>query len=278
MFLVICYLLLLTPQGCSVFKQARRYPSTPGLQEKDVTVVPPQKGLRVGEKLIYTIRWVGVPVGTVTLWVREKGFLFEEKEVYHLTGEVKSNAFLSRFYKVADFYQSYWDVKQRDSRQFRKKVSQGRYRADEIITFYPDQKKGAYLAPVKQETKEFSIPGPVQDILSSIYYFRTIPYQTEMALELPLVADEKNWKVTLSTVKEGVLEVRNLGVYEAFLIEPYAIRVDPPDGKEGKPYRPKGRLWIWFSADEKRLPLVVRADTARVGEVTATLESVELAN
>lgn len=268
---------LLTSQGCSGLNRSHRYPSTPGLEVKLVVIESPQPELRVGEKLTYTIRWVGIPVGTVVLSVEEKGFLLEGKDIYRLTAHVQSNAFLSRFYRIDDTYQSYWDVRDRFSRRFEKRVSQGKYNANETVTFYPDSKKGIYFAPEKNETKEFVIPGAVQDLLSSIYYFRTIPYHAGVPLKFFLTSDEKNWELTLTTVQQGVLEVRNAGVHEAFLVEPSVKRTDPPEvlSKEKKKGLPKGRLWIWFSADERRIPLIVRAEGTRVGEVTVTLEAVE---
>ena len=255
----------------------RRHPVTPGLQVKEVTLKPPQFEPRVGEKLTYTIRWIGIPVGTLTIEVKEKTF-FEQTEVYHLIGAIKSNGFLSKFYKIDDVYQSYWDTQNHSSRRFERKVAQGRYRAYEINTFYPSEKKGVYYAPLKNETKEFTISGSVQDILSAIYYFRTAPYKTDLELLFPLVADEKNWQVGMKTVEQGILEIRNFGVHEAFLIEPSAILTDSldlsqRDKKKSGP--PKGRIWIWFSADEKRIPLIVRAEATRVGKITVTIESIE---
>jgi hypothetical protein len=253
---------------------------TPGLKVKEVVLNPPQAEPRVGEKLTYAIRWIGIPVGTLTIEVKEKT-LFEQAEVYHLIGTVKSNGFLSKFYKIDDVYQSYWDAQNHSSRRFERKAAQGKYRAYEITTFYPVEKKGVYYAPLKNETKEFAISGSVQDILSSIYYFRTVPYKTDIELLFPVAADEKNWQVGMKTVEQGILEIRNLGVHEAFLIEPSAILMDPPDpGQKNKKKSgpPRGKLWIWFGVDERRLPLVLRADTALVGEITITLESIELAN
>jgi hypothetical protein len=280
LFLVSCLLFLVSFQGCSSLSQARRHPVTPGLQVKEIILKPPQAEPRVGEKLTYTIRWIGIPVATLTMEVKEKTF-FEGAEVYHLMAVMKSNGFLSRFYKIDDVYQSYWDAQNHFSRRFERKVAQGKYRAYEINTFYPSEKKGVYFAPLKDETKEFTVSGPAQDILSSIYYFRTVPYQTDLELLFPLVTDEKNWQVGMKTVEQGVLEIRNLGTHEAFLIEPSAILTGPPDAgqKEKKKSRPpKGKLWIWFSADEKRIPLTVRGEATRVGEITITLESIELAN
>lgn len=268
--------LILTFLGCALGRM-QRYPSTGALEEKEISVAKPSSELRVGEKLVYKVRWLGIPVGTVKLLVREKGLFFEGKEVYHLTAEIESNAFLSRFYRINDFYQSYWDAQNRFSHRFEKKVSQGRYYADEIVTFYPEQKKGIYYAPEKNETKEFEIPGPVQDILSAIYYFRTTPYQTDLEFVFSLVTDEKNWQVALKTLEEGMLEVWRQGVHEAFLVEPETVRIDSAQDGTGEPYRPKANLWIWFSADEERIPLILIAEIGKfgIGNVTATLESKE---
>ena len=264
--LIFC---ILNFYGCAGLGRLQKYPSAAGLKVKEITIEPPQDELRVGEKLIYTIRWLGIPVGTLSLQVKTKGTLLDEKEVYQLVGQVHSNAFLSHFYRIDDFYQSYMDAQNHFSRRFEKKVSEGRYKAEEVVTFYPDQKKGVYYAPKKNETKEFAIPGAIQDILSCIYYFRVSPFQTSTDFVFPVVSDEKVWQVTMKTVEQGILEVRNLGVHEAFLIEPIAVLLNLPNKS------PKGKIWIWFSADKKRIPLIIRGEMARIGEIIVTLEAIE---
>ena len=273
-FLCLCGVSVFLWCGCSSLSRHQKYPVPPGLQTKPVELKQPNTTLRVGEKLTYTVRWLAVPVGTITIWVKEKTF-WQGRESYHLVADGQANKFLSTFYKVTDHYESYWDVEGRFSRRFEKKVQQRKYHANEVMSYDSDQKKAIYYAVEKNETKHYTIPGPVQDPLSAVYYFRTSIDPPDQKTQFLFNADEKNWEVQVQHLEQGILEVRNLGVFEAFLVEPTAKRIDSSDSKEKKEKPSKVRVWIWFSADERRLPLLIRISAALVGEVSVQLEAIE---
>lgn len=229
--------------------------------------VPGTKGLILGEKLTYILRWGLVPVGWATLHVRS----IEEHEgrkVYHIVVDAWSNAFLSTFYKVRDRVETWMDVEGLYSWRFHKKQFEGGYQADEEMRYDYSRGQATYRSFHNGSVKEMEIPSVIQDALSSIYYFRTLPLKVGESVFMDVNADEKNWKLEIQ-VKDfrKNWEVRKLGTMDAFFVEPLA---------EFKGmYERRGRVWAWISADRRRLPILVKSKVP-FGSVTATLVKAEI--
>lgn len=227
-----------------------------------------QHKLRVGEKLTYEVRWMGVPVGLARFDVKETSWI-NGRECYHIVATVKSNAFLSKIYRVEDEFHSYVDKEKLCSMRFIKKQSEGRYRSHEVVDYDHSRRKAVYKSMLNGTTKEFDIKEWTQDDLSSIYCFRIQDIDLNKKIFMDVNADEKNWILEIRILERGFMNISRIGKVEAIEVEPVAKRAD--DSKKLQ----KGRLWIWFGADEARIPLAAKARASIVGTVTAVLTNVE---
>ena len=213
-------------------------------------VATPAKQFRIGEKLEYDVRWMGLGVGTGTLEVKDI-VPMKEKRVYHFVVTTRSNRFLSTFYPVHDEIHSYVDVETFVPCKFKKIQNEGRYHADEEMEYDQANRHATYHSFRSNTTKEMEIPRNVQDSLSTLYYFRTLPVEIGKSVFIDVNADEKNWKLEVKILKSGILKLFANKEVPALLTEPLAqfhgifIR--------------KGRMQIWFSLDEKRIPLYMKA-------------------
>ena len=81
--------------------------------------------------------------------------------------------------------------------------------------------------------------------------------------------DEKNWDLEVKVLDKAHIEMRNMGAYEAVLAE--------PEAKFKGIFVRKGKMEIWFSADERRIPLLVNVHVPipLVGLVSVALEKIE---
>ncbi len=241
---------------------------------EDITITKPAKAFRVGEKLTYGIRWAGIYVGQGTLSVKEIMNL-GGAEVYHIVSEARSNAFLDKIYKVRDEIHSYVDTKGLFSRKFAKNQREGHYKAEEEVTYDYAAHKGRYLnksfstSEPTLVTKEIDLPDYVQDALSCLYYFRLQDIEVGKPVFIKVNADEKNWDLEVKVLDKAHIEIRNMGAYEAVLAE--------PEAKFKGIFVRKGKMEIWFSADERRIPLLVNVHVPipLVGLVSVALEKIE---
>lgn len=222
---------------------------------------------RVGERLTYEIKWMGVPVGLAYLNVKDIASI-NGRECYHIYVRVRSNAFLSKIYNVDDEFHSYIDKEKLYSLRFIKKQAEGGYRSHEIVDYNQATHKAVYKSLRNGSVKEFDIAEDSQDDLSAIYCFRIQDIDFSKNIIMKVNADEKNWILEIKLLHTGCMRLPKTGNINAIEVEPTAMTT------EGKKMQ-KGRLWIWFSADENRIPLVAKAKASIVGTVTAVLTNIE---
>jgi len=223
--------------------------------------------LRIGEKLTYEIRWMGIPVGLACFNVKEI-VQINSRDCYHICVSVRSNAFLSKIYKVDDEFQTYIDKENLYSLRFIKRQAEGRYRSHEVVDYDQQAHKALYKSLLNDSTKEFNIEENSQDDLSSIYYFRMKDIEADKPVFINVNADEKNWILQIDFLEQGIMNLSRIGDLDAIAVEPVAKTTD------GKPLE-KGRVWLWFSADENRIPLAAKAKASIVGTVSAVLTDVQ---
>lgn len=278
-WLFVIFSLVFNTAGCGRMARVIKVPhiKLPEGRERqplleDVNIEHPLKAYRVGEKLTYGVRWMGIYVGQATLSVKETAEL-NGTHVYHIVSEARSNAFLDKIYKVRDEIHSYVDKEGLFSRKFEKHQREGRYKADEEIVYDYINKKGYYKSFTTKApnigTKEIELQGYVQDALSCLYYFRLQDIDVGKTVFIKVNADEKDWDLEVKVLDKAHIEMRGMGVYEAVLVEPKA--------QFKGIFARKGRMEVWFSADRRRLPLLmnVHIPIPLVGLVSVALEKIE---
>jgi len=209
--------------------------------------VTPEQDIPIGEHLIYDVSWMGVPVGTGELRV-EKTKL-HGRDCYHVTAIAETNEFLSKIYPVHDEVHSWIDGETLQSLQFQKKVSEGFYRANEIVRYDAEKKKGFYESLKNGTKKEFDVSVPIHDILSAFYWVRRQPLVIGKPFKTMVNSDEKDWDLEMDVLRHEAQELRGQGVFDAVLIEP-KTRLKGILEK-------RGRVWIHLNNDKLRVPILI---------------------
>ncbi len=265
LFIVCCLSSVVCGCGSSFHFSRQSFLKLP--QDELYNIVPAKHELRVGEKLTYEIKWMGIPVAIAVFSVKEI-VQINGRDCYHVEALVKTNAFLSKIYKVTDEFHSYIDKEKLYSLRFAKKQSEGKYRSDEVNDYDQDKHTGNYRSLRNDSTKNFTLTENIQDDLSSIYYFRMQDISIGKQVVMNVNADGNNWILSIDVLQKGCMKIYRIGKLDAIEVEPRARTI------EGKTLD-KGRLWIWFGADENRIPLAAKANAAIVGTVSAVLIDVK---
>ena len=218
----------------------------------EAPLVTPMQGIPMGEKLSYEVFWMGVPVGLGTLAVTEKVDV-DGRTAYHVVAIAETNDFLSKIYPVHDEVHSWIDTKTYQSLKFQKKVSEGFYRADEVVRYDAAKKKGFYESLKNGTKKEFDIQIPVQDIISAFYWARRQPMQAGRSIKTLVNSDEKDWDLEIEMIRRENKELRGQGVLDTLLIEP-KTRLKGVLEK-------RGRVWIHLKNDASRTPIWITFKT-----------------
>ena len=129
------------------------------------------KAFKVGEKLTFTIGYEFIPAGKTILRV-EKIATIKGKKAYHISSRTKSHRLFDPFFKVRDEIDTYMDSSTFRSIKFRKKLREGRYSYDYAVEFDTDKMKA--ISITSKGSRTVDIPDFTLDILSAMYYMRTL--------------------------------------------------------------------------------------------------------
>lgn len=214
-----------------------------------------------GERFVYDVLLNDAKVGKAVMKVEEKTML-QGREVYHLVSELKSSRFFSLFIPINDRVESYMDVRNLYSHRVEIRKERRRKTEEKVVTF--DQIGHRAVQWKNNEEEIFEIPPRVQDSLSSLYFFRTQPFpEVGEAVTIDIHENEKN----------GKLEVRSLfrervntpaGAFDTIKIQTVLPQVGALSSS--------GRVFIWFTDDERRIPVLMQSESKR-GQITVLLSS-----
>lgn len=218
--------------------------------------------LIVGEKLVYSVRVLGVPVGRGEAEVREI-VPVNGRPAYHLVVEVRSSSIIDLIYKVRDTHHSYLDVEKLHSLRYEKILREGRYRADEVMEYDQENHTAVYFSRKNGSRKEMLIPPDVQDQLSCGYWFRLQEVRPGTEIKIPVNADEKNWDLRVKILNQTKLKVKGIGSFEA-------VELEPEIEFQGI-FVKRGKIHGWLGLDERRIPLKMTVKVPILGRITAIL-------
>ena len=218
------------------------------------------------ERLEFVVRWGLVSVGDAELQVR-KVVKVGERPSYNLVSTARSKPFFDTFYTVRDRNESWMDVSLLRSVGYSRNIREGGYRLQDWVTY--DYEKLKFFASEKErngeiKTKEGDIPGPVQDMLSCLYYTRTQPMEVGKEIIFD-VNTTKNWPLAVKVLEKETISVP-AGEFECFVVQPL-MRDKGLFVQKGKAMK------VWVTADERRIPVMMKAEIA-VGHITAKLERI----
>ncbi|MBD3426250.1 MAG: DUF3108 domain-containing protein [Candidatus Omnitrophica bacterium] len=262
--LLACLIFLL--QGCASTGRVDKLSTHEDISsDKAISDISTKNRFHTGKRLTYLIAWNGIPVGNIITETRDiKKYRGRDVHVVKLVTE--SNKFLSKIYRVEDTYISYVDAETITSRRYEADRKEGNYRKHVIVEYDFDKMQAEYTNLTDGSVKKCDITENVQDPLSAMCYFMTLPVEIGKKVHITVNLNEKNYDLYARVEAIDVVELRHLGKFPAFKVRPYAQL----KGQRVK----KGRAWMYFSADKNRYPLygVVRIP---FGRVTATLRSIE---
>ncbi len=220
---------------------------------------------QVGERLVYDLKWGIVNAGTAVLDVLPVTEIGGE-EVYHFALTVRTSPFVDNFYKVRDRMDAFARTDLEGSLLYLVRKEAGKNPRDVTVTFDPAMRVAQYsnFGEAREPVRIFE---GTLDPLSTIFSFR----------KEELVAGER-FEVPVTDGKETTMGIAHIGTKEERVRVPAgsfsAISVSPDMRGVGGVFAKGGDLTIWFSADERRLPVRMSGKVS-VGSFRAELARVE---
>jgi hypothetical protein len=241
--------------------------AAPDTVELGSTVVSPAPGqrdvllaarepFRPGESLRFSVQYGPVKAGSAYLEVPEIRD-WNGRPAYSLVARAESNSFFSRFYKVRNRIESVWDKGGHFSWRYAENRREGKFREQSEIIFDHERHEARYA-----NGRTFPIPPRVQDALSAFYFtrFQALPLGGSIVFDYH--ASRKSQPLEVKVLGRERVETP-AGTFNCVAIEPIL--------KAGGIFKNKGRLVIWLTDDERRMPVLMKSKVA-IGSISVVLQ------
>ncbi len=211
----------------------------------------------VGERLVFDVRYGLIKAGEAVMQVAGYDSIAGRK-CFRVEFNVNSHSSFNWIYKVEDRYLTFIDVEAIVPWKFEQHIREGSYRRDFIAEF--DQIR--HIA--KTTEGQYDIPEYVHDIMSAFYYARILDYTNLKVGEGPVLSNfykDKSHELKVRFLGRQELEVE-AGTFNTVVVEPLV--------KEGGLFKSEGRIVIWLTDDERKIPIRVNTKVV-IGSIDTEL-------
>jgi len=211
----------------------------------------------LGERFEFSVKYGRLPAGSAVMEipriVEHDGY-----DCYEIVSIAHSNNVVSVFYKVRDTVKTIVDVDGIFPRKFWKKLREGSYKTERTTIF--DQ-KNHYAITGSDTIPTYTF---VQDAFSSLYYVRTQELIPGQDILIDNHTSKKNFPLKLKVLRKEKVKV-SAGEFDCVVVEP-VMRA------EGI-FKAKGRIWVWLTDDQYKMPVQMKTEVFFLGSISAQLKS-----
>ena len=214
-------------------------------------------GFKPGEQIDFTIDYLGIKMGEARIVVGQS-----EGPVWPIIAQGRSGG-LASIVDIREHFVSYWDSSTRLPRGSDLRAIEIGDRHDDSARFDRELGKATIRIVRKgnREEKVYPLDPRSQDFASALLWMRTQPLGQDARYEIPVFTTKGTFMLQASVVGREKVETK-AGVFDAWKVQ---VRT----AFEGN-FEAKRDTFIWFSADENRVPVRVSAEFA-VGSMVVNL-------
>ena len=215
------------------------------------------------EKLTYCVKWQFISIGEATLELRG----FEDingRSAHHIYSMAKTKPFFDEVFKVRDTNEAWIDRESMSSLGFVSNVSEGGWTKREILDFNHIEK--TYKLYDNGKMQMGTIPEYVQDVLTALYYMRTLDLKIGEKYALEAHSGDMSWALAVNVLREEQIKV-SAGEFKCLVLEPF-VRENAGIMKTS------GQMLVWVTADKRKIPVYLKVKIP-IGSAIAELEKIE---
>ena len=198
-----------------------------------------------GEVINYTVFYsvVGIFINAGNASFTTTLEKLNNKPVYHITGSGSSNPSYDWIFRVRDKYETFIDTGNLQPYKFLRNVDEGGYKIYENISFNHQTNTAVTTKGV------FKVPNCVQDVLSSVYYARSIEfdrYKPDDKIPFTMFLDNEVYNLYIKYLGKETIKTK-YGKFRAIKFKPLLVKGTLFEGGE--------KMTVWVSDDANHIPL-----------------------
>ena len=212
-----------------------------------------------GEELLFDVSYGWIDLAEARLQVSKNPIVENSQAHFKIDAYGQTKGAASLFGRVNDNWGTHVNTQSLLPRLSYRYIEEGRYRRNEKIYFDQVQKKATqelYDRENKQlkEVKVFSLPSPVQDLVSGFYFLRTLDFDVLRKGQEILITGFFDKEIyNLKLIFEGIETLEtSLGAKETYLFSPQI----PKNGL----FRGEYPVKVWITKDAHKIPVKIKAN------------------
>lgn len=223
-----------------------------------------QSPYKNGEWLNFKLSYSGwIKAGKASLTLKEDKL----NELYHVKAIGKTTGPIKWFFKVEDYYQSYFSKKTGLPKKFIRKINEGGHTKNLTIDFDQTTNKAIVNNIKKNSVKEFVTKPNVHDMLSVFYFLRN-NYSLDQIkkskdLSVDMFFDSENYEFKMKFLGIETINTK-FGKIKCIKLRPFV--------QSGRVFKENESLTLWISADKNKIPIRIKADLV-VGSIRVDLDA-----
>ena len=240
--------------------------TTPPLSSNAIIAKTPIKpAYKAGEWFKFRIHYGIFNASYATLALTEA--TWNGQPALYAKGIGRTTGLARLFFKVDDYYSSYFTKEDNRPLHFIRNINEGGYKKHLTIDFDHEHQQATVIDLKNQTTGTYSTDPEVQDLISFVYYLRkhldVDAIQKDEFVVVNLFFDAENYAFKFKFLGRETIKTK-FGKVKTLKFRPYV--------QSGRVFRSSESITLWVSSDDNKIPLRLQADLS-VGSITADLDA-----
>ena len=231
-----------------------------GFTHREAEISTPNQAFTFGEKLNYRVHYGWINAASIEISVENEAKKINGRATYNIKAIGRTYRSFDWAYKVRDHFETYMDIENLLPLKYYKNVREDNYRDEDLVYYNHDFNR------LVGKKKNMDIPAQIQDIVSGIYYARTIDFEpTKPGTSFPIniYLDQEIYHLKFKYLGKETIKT-DLGKIKCYKLRPQLV-VD-------RVFKDEDDMTLWISADKNKIPVRVQANIY-VGSVKIDLTS-----
>src|SRR5688572_353503 len=223
-----------------------------GFESRDTMRDLNNDSFSTGEKLNYIVHYGLINAGEAQLDVDNDIQMINNRPCYKVNVDGKTTGSFDFFLRIRDTWRSYIDTSAILPQRFHRNIEEGKYKKKENMMF--DHYKDMVTVEDKKETNTFKVPDNVQDIVSGVYYLRTLNYDKRKIgepIKIQGFFDDEVFDFTVTYRGKTTVETKAGNIKVIRLV---------PKMPKNKLFDGEDAVSVYLSDDKNKIPVLIQAE------------------